>query len=81
MKIDELIQQMKDGKVEFSGKCVDCETDVTIQAHISGESLNMEGGAIFCPPAHWNHPERYMHKCQKCFDADPKFYPAVGCCH
>ena len=77
MKIDELLKQMKDGKVEFVGKCVDCNKDVEINAHIAGESLSIEGGAIFCPPEHWNYPERYMYKCHVCFEKDSKFYPAT----
>lgn len=77
MKIDELIKQMKDGKAEFTGKCVDCGTDVLVRVSIDGEHLNVTGGAVFHPPSAWNHPEIYMHKCQLCFEKDSKFYPTT----
>lgn len=76
MKIDDLFEKMKSGTpVQFKGVCCDCNSEVEIQAHILGDSIVIDGGAVFAPPAAWNHQDMYMFKCQKCFEKDSKFYP------
>lgn len=75
MKLDDMNEKLKNGPAEFTGQCCNCEADVLIRAEISGMNLLVEGGAMFRPPSHWNCPDEYLFKCQKCFEQMPKFYP------
>jgi hypothetical protein len=76
LKIDDVIKHMQDSPCgEYHGICCQCNADVSLNVNIHGESISIEGGAIFCPPKAWHCPDLYVFKCQKCFDADPKFYP------
>jgi hypothetical protein len=77
MKPEDLNKMMGDsqyGVITFD--CCDCKEESTIQLErISETEIKITGGALFKPPENWLSQDAMLAKCQKCFDADPKFRP------
>jgi hypothetical protein len=52
--------------------CYDCEKDFEINVERTGpKEIKITGGAIWEARSEWDSPERFLGKCQGCFDSSP----------
>jgi hypothetical protein len=73
MNIQNLSDLIGDNQfAKFQMTCYDCREDFDIDIERTGpKELKVTGGALYETQSAWDCPERFLGKCQKCFDEKP----------
>lgn len=76
MLIDTIVKLMEEnGNFNFKGTCIDCKKEVLILVdRLPDSSIKVEGGAIFEPPEMYGYENKYVCKCDNCYQLDDKVH-------
>jgi len=76
MNLDFIVELLeKNGDFNITGKCIDCDKDVTVSVELIGENqIKIDGGAVYQPPEAYNYQEKVVCKCDDCFKIDSQVH-------
>lgn len=70
MQIEEILKQLETTeRIEYKGKCHDCDIDVRVSIHKDDKgAITIKGGAVYDPVI--GDINRLFFKCDECFQKD-----------
>ena len=76
MLMDRLVEILEaNGNFTTNGVCLDCKKAISIDvSRTENSEIKIEGGAIYQPDKHMNYDEKYVYKCDNCYNKDKKIY-------